>query len=175
MKGAVFVCVICVAIITSKSYSSESFTEKFYYYSMDTVNFEHSMKDIPVPNQKVYFSMMISSLEKFIQSLRWRVIFFLNPFTATTKETYGFKTLRIPEPVEQLKEFEKDLFDMIKNIEFRDTKSKFQRKLSEEKNFIRVQDKLIVAADKTPNYYLFDTDKYHENVEKKRSERFQES
>ena len=110
MKGAIFVCVICVAIITSKRYSSEVFPEKFYYYSMDPVNFEHSMKDIPVPNQKVYFSMMISSLEKFIQALRWRVIFFLSPLTSRTKETYGFKTLKIPEPVDQLKEFEKDLF-----------------------------------------------------------------
>ena len=110
--------------------------------------------------------MMISSLEKFIQTLRWRVIFFLSPFTARTKETYGFKTLKIPEPVDQLKDFEKDLFEMIKNIEFRDTKCKFQNKLSEEKNFIRVQDKLIVAADKTPNYYLLDNEKYHENVEK---------
>ena len=66
------------------------------------------------------------------------MIFFLSPFTARTKETYGFKTLKIPEPVDQLKDFEKDLFEMIKNIEFRDTKCKFQNKLSEEKNFFSI-------------------------------------
>ena len=46
---------------------------------MEPVNLGHSVKDIPVPNKKLYMKMMINSTERFIQNLRWMVIFFLNP------------------------------------------------------------------------------------------------
>ena len=99
---------------------------------MDPVNYGHSIKDIPVPSKKVYCSRLINSVEKFIQSLRWRVIFFLFPKISSQKEHFDFKSLKIPDPVDQLEDFENDLKKLIKNIEFKPVNNRFQSKLKEE-------------------------------------------
>ena len=63
--------------------------------------------------------MKINSLEKFIQNLGWKVIFFLNPCNSQKKETFGLKSTRVPDAVPEIKPFEDDLIEMVKNIEFR--------------------------------------------------------
>ena len=133
---------------------------------MDPVNFGHSIKDIPVPSKKIYCSRLINSMEKFMQSLRWRVIFFLFPSISSQKEHFDFKSLKIPDPVEQLEDFENDLIKMVKNIEFRPVNNKFQSKLKDEKNFVHNQSRIIVAADKTTNHFLMNTKEYKETVDK---------
>ena len=110
--------------------------------------------------------MFINSVEKFIQSLRWRVIFFLFPQVSSQKEQYGFKTLKIPEPVEELEAFENDLKNLMKNVEFKHINSNFQKNLKNERNFIQNQSKVIMAADKTTNHFLIDPKEYRENVDK---------
>ena len=126
MLSTLFVCVALLVII-SNTYSSEVSTVEFSSYTMDPVNLEHSIKDIPVPKPKVYKQMMINSLEKFMQNLRWKVIFFLNPQYSQKKETFGFKSNAVPDPVTELKPFEDDLVDMVKNIEFRNVNNNFQK------------------------------------------------
>ena len=133
---------------------------------MDPVNFGHSIKDIPVPSKKVYCSRLINSVEKFIQSLRWRVIFFLFPKISSQKEHFDFKSLKIPDPVDQLEDFENDLKKLIKNIEFKPVNNRFQSKLKEERNFVQNQSRIIVAADKTTNHFLMNTKEYKDTVDK---------
>ena len=88
--------------------------------------------------------MMINSGERFIQNLRWMVIFFLNPNDKPKKETYGFKSTKTPPPVPDLKPFEDEVIDMIKNIEFDDKKTNpFQEKLNAELKEIQNETKLI--------------------------------
>ena len=133
---------------------------------METVNLEHSVKDIPVPSRKEYQQMMISSFEKFRRNLRWKVIHFFNPNQSKTKETYGFKSIKNPSQPKEVKDFENDLIDMIKNIQFETKTNPFQQKLNSEKEMIKNEPKLVVSADKTSNFYKVEPEVYKELVKK---------
>ena len=137
---------------------------------MDAVNLNHSTKDIPVPSEKVYKIMMINSIESFIRNLTWKVIFFLNPSSKHSKETYDFKSLANPSYVADIEPIKADLIDMVKNIEFENKQNKFQNQLKAEKNAINSENKLIISADKTSNHYKVTPEDYEtlvkQNVEK---------
>ena len=110
---------------------------------MDVVNFGHSVKDIPVPSRKEYSLMMINSYEKFTTNLRWRVLNFLKPFKKQSKETYDFKSLRIPPVIPEISDFENEFKDLVTNIEFEEKPNDFQQKLKEEKEMIENEPELI--------------------------------
>ena len=111
--------------------------------------------------------MMINSTERFIQNLRWMVIFFLNPNDKPKKETYWFKSTKTPPPVPDLKPFEDEVIDMIKNIEFDEKKTNpFQEKVKAEMKEIRNEPKLIIAADKTSNFYKVSSQSYSSLLER---------
>ena len=133
---------------------------------MELVNLGHSTSDIPVPSKKVYLQMMINSVEKYIQNLRWKTLFFLNPINRQEKNNFGFKSTKTPPAIPELKPFEDDLIDMMKNIEFSNKTNPFQQKLRAEQRSIKEEPKLIVAADKTTNFYKVDPKEYKELVSK---------
>ena len=110
--------------------------------------------------------MMINSYEKFIQNLRWKVLFFLKPSNKSSKNNYGFKSTKIPPPIQQLTNFEDDLIDMVKNIEFKKTTNQFQNQLITEQEMIKNEPKLLVAADKTSNFYKVGHEEYKDLLEK---------
>ena len=133
---------------------------------MEVVNLKHSTKDVPMPNRKLYSTMMINSLEKFTQNLRWKVLFFLKPSNKSSKNNYGFKSTKIPPPIPQLEAFEDDLINMVENIEFKNISNKFQEQLKTEQEAIKNEPKLLVAADKTSNFYKVDYEQYENLLEK---------
>ena len=61
-----------------------------------------------------------------------------------------------------LKYFQDGLCEIAKNIEFREVKDSFQKKLKDDLKAIRNDKKVIVAADKTRNYYRMDKERYKE-------------
>ena len=61
-----------------------------------------------------------------------------------------------------LKYFQDGLCEIAKNIEFREVKDSFQKKLKDDLKAIRNDKKVIVAADKTRNYYRMDKERYQE-------------
>ena len=70
---------------------------------MEQVNFGYSMKNIAIPENKVYKQMLISSAEKVIRAFRWRAVNFLNPSQSKDKkETFGVRSTKpapgVPEP-----------------------------------------------------------------------------
>ena len=69
------------------------------------------------------------------------------------KETYGFISTKPSPIIQELKEFENDLVDLIQNIKFRHVPSHFQNKLQKDLNHIKKDDHLYIPADKTSNYY----------------------
>ena len=87
--------------------------------------------------------------------MRWRAYFFLNPeINTSSKNTYGFNSKRNPPYVPELKEFEHQLLDLIKKIEFTNNRCHFQRQLKTDiKNKIYDDPCMTVSADKTNNYY----------------------
>ena len=133
---------------------------------MEAVNLGHSVKDIPVASRKEYRLMLINSYEKFTKNLRWIVLHFLKPNFNQPKETFGFKSLRNPPPIPETNDFEDELIEMIKNIEFETKPNPFQQKLNNEKEMIKNEPKLIMSADKTSNFYKVKPKDYKDLVKK---------
>ena len=105
-------------------------------------------------------------MEKFIRNLRWRTEFYLKPEKRPSKETYGFKSVKAAPPNEALKQFEKRLLEMIRDVVFRPWSNDFQSKLRNDLNNILSSDDVLVAADKTNNYYGMKVDDYNELLNK---------
>ena len=80
------------------------------------------------------------------------------------KETFGFKSNRTPPPDEELAAFENDLWDLVKNLKYRNNTSKFQKELRETVEKIKNNPNLIIPADKTDNFYEVSVEKYEELV-----------
>ena len=87
--------------------------------NMEQVKFEYSLKNIAIPTQKEYLIELINSVNIFLNSLKWRSFFFLNPTNKKQKETFGFKTTNSPPNIAELKEFEMELHAIVKNVTFR--------------------------------------------------------
>ena len=60
--------------------------------------------------------------------MRWKVLEFQGNLDDSKKNMCGFKSLKCPPPVNQMKNFENDLLLMVKNIEFKNVKNEFQEK-----------------------------------------------
>ena len=82
------------------------------------VQFNYSMKNIPIPSKDDYVLQLIHSIEKFIKNLRWRVKCSLKPPTEQ-KETYGFPSPKHPGSVQDLKLLEQRLLAMVRDIKIR--------------------------------------------------------
>ena len=75
-----------------------------------------------------------------------------------------------PQIVDDLANFEQDLYNMIKNIEFKFVSNNFQRQLTDDIKAINNSDKVFVSADKSRNIYKMDKEQYtkllNENITK---------
>ena len=92
--------------------------------------------------------------------MRWKAYHFLHPTTETTKTSFGFKTTKTPPTINELKDFEDRMLDLIQNIEFRNATSDFQKKLSRDVKDIKKDNDLLIAADKTTNFYRVNSTAY---------------
>ena len=129
---------------------------------MNTFQFDHSLKNIPIPQREQYMKILFAKAALFIERLRWTVFFFLNP-DAKVKDipnTYGFNTSKSAPQSKELANFEKDFYDLITNVEFDNSKSHFQKDLEKQVKRINKSDKVFVFADKTTNIYELETDQY---------------
>ena len=86
------------------------------------------MKNIIIPNKKEYQMQLTHSVGTFVNNLRWRAEIYLRPKPFTTsKENYGFKSLKNAAPVPELKEFEGKLYDLVKNVQFKEVPNSFSK------------------------------------------------
>ena len=89
---------------------------------MEKFDFDFSLKNIPLP-LRIYFSkLLIAKTCDFIERLRWKVFFFLNPDAKRKEvpESFGFNTTRSAPQSSELSDFESDLFDLVTNIKYRE-------------------------------------------------------
>ena len=97
---------------------------------MEQVNFNYSMKNIPVSSKKDYLIELIHSVEKFVNNLDKRVYAFLNPIEKQhEKETFGFPSTKAPPNCEELDVLKDKLYDLIIGIKFRNHTNHFQSNL----------------------------------------------
>ena len=152
---------------------------------MENLSFggKFSPKNIPLPNKKEYMKQLIYAVRKFINALRWRVIFYKMK-TETDQEkkkhenhpdlkdvlngqnNYGFKSGNMAPEVPELVPFEQAIFEMINQLTFRNYHNKFLDSLKSDLENIRIDEvtKVIVAADKTRNLYKCDADWYKKTL-----------
>ena len=102
-----------------------------------------------------------------MRNIRWTSFHFLNPIqTRNSKETYGFPSTKPAPQVAELKDFENKLFDLTKNITFNQCNNSCQTKLKDDAKNINDEKRMIVAADKTNNFYKVRKDEYDELLQK---------
>ena len=130
---------------------------------MERVKFNYSMKNIPIPSKNAYLKNLIFKLESFIKRIRWKAYFFENSNEineTTTTTIFGFKSVKTPPKNEHLSAFENDLYDLVRNIEFKTINTAFQNQLNKDINLINNDSLLFIPADKTNNLYKLNNDKY---------------
>jgi hypothetical protein len=139
---------------------------------MERVSFNYSTKNIPLPSQSEYNRKLIEKTELLCRRMRWRAYFFLNPPTSESqKGTYGFKSRKTPSQIPEMINFENRLLYMNQKVKFRKVNCDFQRQLSTDiHENIRRSETLLVAADKTNNFYKMKAAAYsdllHKNITK---------
>ena len=139
-------------------------------------HFYFSMKNIPIQNEDSFLKNFIHRTEDFITRLRWPILFFLkreeekkkdncddceSDGEDERKETYGFRSTRIPPPIKEIEEFEQDLWSMVEGIQFNKKRTQFQKRLINEVKEIKKSKNLIIPADKTSNMYEVPVEKYN--------------
>ena len=131
----------------------------------EQINFQYSLKNIPVPPKQEYLLELIHSVREFQKRIKWRSHFYLNPQpNGTKKETFGFNTSRPAPIIPELKTFENNLFNLVKEIEFREHNNTFQNKLKHDVTDIRNEEKVLIKADKTTNHYKMEKANYKEYI-----------
>ena len=87
--------------------------------TMEKHSLAYSTKNIPVPSRNMYLQMMIAKAQKFVHNAKWKAFFYLKPNSKPkSKQTYGFKSTSSAPYVPELKEFEGEFANLVKNIQF---------------------------------------------------------
>ena len=81
--------------------------------------------------------------------MRWKALVFLGKLKGSDKDNYGFKTAKCPFSVKELVLFEKDMMDMIKNLEFKTVYNEFQSNLRNDIGQIRESNNLFASVGKS--------------------------
>ena len=117
----------------------------------------YSLKNIPIPSNRLYMKKLIEMAESVMKRMRWRAFFFLRSDDEEVEqgeeEYYGFRSRRCPPQMDELKPFEDDMEKLIGNIQFRRSRDSFQRTLQRDAAYIRGSSDVFVPADKTKNVY----------------------
>ena len=116
--------------------------------TMEKVSLGYSTKNIPIHSRNRYMKILMSKTEDFLKRLRWTAFFFEN-MDREKKERFGLKTPHTPPKDDDFIEFENDMYEMMKSVEFKNTKTKLQYKLEDDLEKIRKSEKVAIPADKT--------------------------
>ena len=91
---------------------------------MEKINFNYSLKNIPIPSPSTYKMKLIEKVGSVIKRMRWKAHFYLSGEKEenddgnidTKKENYGFESRKCPQQCSELENFEEDLLEIVKNI-----------------------------------------------------------
>ena len=131
---------------------------------MEKLDFDLSLKNIPIPPKSTYMKQLIDKTENFLTRVRRKTDIFLNPDKyKNPKPSYGFKSTLHPPPTSNLlKLFEDELFEIIANLSFNDYRSAFQNNMADTVNRIKQSKNVFLLGDKTTNIYEVSLDIYEQ-------------
>ena len=121
------------------------------------------MKNIPIPSKNAYLKNMIFKLEGFIKRIRQKAQLLEKPNGidgARTVNDSGFESVPTPPKNEHLNAFEDDLYDLVRNVEFKRANMVFQNQFNKDINMIDKNPLLFILADKFNNRYKVSKDTY---------------
>ena len=138
---------------------------------MEKFDFPHSLKNIPVPSNKLHTKFLISQSEKFFRRVRWASDVHLFPEKyQNPKVSFGFKSPYAPPASPHLTAFESTIQGIMANLSYTDFRTPFQRELAQYAAKVNNSDKIFLMADKTTNIYQVSVDFYkkllHDNITK---------
>ena len=147
---------------------------------MENFEINHSLKDIPIPKNAEYLELLVDKVSSFLRRFKWMAFFKLNPEVGgDPKEKYGFKSSYAPPQITQqnygehhstLKAFENAVYGLVRRVDFNKHTNKYQEELKTTLDRIKQSKDLIVAADKTRNFYKIKKENYekmrHEDITK---------
>lgn len=135
---------------------------------MERFNLGYSVNNIPLPTERQYKIQLIEKIEAVIKRMRWKAHYFDTQEKGGKEnilfDTRGLKSDKCPAPKKELKDFEKDLFDLVKKVKFRKTTDEFQRKMKKDIKEIKSSTTTLTQADKTTNMYKLSKDKYNQLI-----------
>ena len=127
---------------------------------MEEIRLDYSTKNIPLASRNEYTKLLLEKVESVIRRMRWKAFYMEKDDVDLSEEKFGFKSKRVPPKIEGMANFEREMFDMIHKLEFRDVNDDFQNKLKSDMKQINKSDKIYVPADKTRSIYKMDKEKY---------------
>ena len=135
---------------------------------MDKVNFNYSMKNIPLSSHKNYLIELIHSVAKFVANLDKRVDHFLNhnKNQHEKKERYGFNSTKAPPNCPELDQLKDMLYDLVIGVKFRNHSNHFQENLKRDIRKIEAERRMLIAADKTTNHYYMNKEVHDDLLER---------
>ena len=79
------------------------------------MNIDCSLKNIPIPPDRVYKKGLLAKVESVVRRMRWKAFFFLRgeQMEDAGDNLFGFKTRKSPPPIAEMKGFEDDLVSMV--------------------------------------------------------------
>ena len=89
------------------------------------------------------------------------------------KQNYGFKSTGPAPSVLELKDFESQFANLVKNIQFGRNSNHFQKILKQDEIRIKSENRAFIKADKSTNYYKMEGREYKELVEREIQKEYQ--
>ena len=109
---------------------------------LDQVNFQTSMKNIPLGGRREYVMQLSHSTAKVVKNMAWQALFILTAAQPERKETFGFCSQKKKPIIEEMKPFEADL---VASVEWRENVSnELQQKLKNDCRQIDTDKNVIV-------------------------------
>ena len=115
---------------------------------MEQIYFNFNEKDIPYPTNDIFITMLVSTILTVMTRVRWKLAMYKNPNWTNGKETFGFRTNKSPPKDDDLDTFENLMLDIPNRIRFINPNNVYQKKLKDDIQLIRRQNKVIVKSDK---------------------------
>ena len=109
--------------------------------------------------------MLTAKTELLLGRMRWKLFWSTQDQVKKNDfQSYGFKTPHYPPFMLELKPFEEDMVEMIRNVEMRNTNNPLQNQMQEDIKKIKSMPDVIVEADKTANLYLIKPEAYNKHL-----------
>ena len=110
-----FLCLNLTYYLYRRSYQVEHFCIETSI--MERLHTDYSNKNIPIPTKEEYKTRLISKVESTLKRMCWKALQLLGKLESNKKETYGFKSRKCVQTIDEWIGFEGDLMPLIKNIE----------------------------------------------------------